>query len=221
MKEIENYLIEFGEELGKEGYSIVKAGVNTLFKAKGELAQYTIDSYKNVRFEIRLRDFAYEQEQLSDKQKQNFYENIDHTQLNYLFELLEQSRTTMFDLHAKILSKIYSNLIRNNGLNNFEIRLLATIDSFMEDDFETIWEIMNVYLLKHKNFNNIYLEEQSYMFYPTYTSLLNKCLNLSVVESHEIILVKDKHKFLNITFAEHVKDLYVILEDIGFKNVDI
>ncbi|NVJ54667.1 MAG: hypothetical protein HWD90_13340 [Campylobacteraceae bacterium] len=52
---IENYLISFGEELGKEGY---KAGVNTFCKAKGEMAAYTIDNYMNARFEIRLEDFA-------------------------------------------------------------------------------------------------------------------------------------------------------------------
>lgn len=35
--QISDYIVDFAEELSKEGYSIVKAGVNTFFKAKGEL----------------------------------------------------------------------------------------------------------------------------------------------------------------------------------------
>ena len=132
---IEKYLITFGDELGKESYSIVKAGVNTLFKAKGELAAYTIDNYMNTRFNIRIEDFAYEQDKLSENQKKNFYDNITYKQLNYLFELLDKARTSTYDLHSKILSKLYLNLLKNGDLNYIECTLISNIHSLVEFDF--------------------------------------------------------------------------------------
>jgi hypothetical protein len=134
MRNITNYLLDFTEELGKEGYSIVKAGVKTLYKAKGELAVYAIQSYMNTRFEIRLEDFAYEQDNLTKEQKENFYNNIDHEKLNFLFELLEKARTTAYDLHAKILSKLYGNFLRNSKLNYHEKTLLSNIDILNDED---------------------------------------------------------------------------------------
>lgn len=137
-RKIEDYLIEFGEDISKEGYSIVNAGVKTFFKAKGELAKYTIESYKDSRFEIRLEDFAYEQEKIDDKTKENFYKNINAKQLNYLFELLEKARTTTYDIHAKILSKIYGNFIRKGTLSYFESNLLSSLDTLNDYDIEYI-----------------------------------------------------------------------------------
>lgn len=134
MGNITDYIVDFTEELGKEGYSIIKAGVKTLYKAKGELAVYTIQSYMNTRFEIRLEDFAYEQDNLSDEAKKNFYKNIDHEKLNFLFELLEKARTLAYDLHAKILSKLYGNLIKNSKLNYHEKTLLSNIDILNDED---------------------------------------------------------------------------------------
>lgn len=133
--EISDYVLDFANELSKEGYSIIKAGVNTFFKAKGELVLYAIDSYIKTRFEIRLEDFAYEQDNLTKEQKENFYNSIDKKKLNYLFELLNKTRTTAFDLHAKILSKLYANLIKNKGLKYFEKVLLSSIESFNDEDF--------------------------------------------------------------------------------------
>ncbi len=76
---ISDYLLDFTEELSKEGYSIIKAGTNTFFKAKGDLAFYAIDSYIKTRFEIRLNDFAYEQDNLSNEEKENFY-NLEYAE---------------------------------------------------------------------------------------------------------------------------------------------
>lgn len=134
MGNITDYIVDFTEELGKEGYSIIKAGVKTLYKAKGELAVYTIQSYMNTRFEIRLEDFAYEQDNLSDEAKKNFYKNIDHEKLNFLFELLEKARTLAYDLHAKILSKLYGNLIKNGELSYHEKTLLSNINILNDED---------------------------------------------------------------------------------------
>ncbi|MDN5090989.1 hypothetical protein [Aliarcobacter butzleri] len=143
MKNITNYLLDFTEELGKEGYSIVKAGVKTLYKAKGELAVHAIQSYMNTRFEIRLEDFAYEQEKLSKEQKENFYKNINHKKLNFLFELLENARTTAYDLHAKILSKLYGNFLRKGELDYHEKTLLSNIDILNDEDLKYFHKVLN------------------------------------------------------------------------------
>lgn len=135
MSNITEYLEDFAKELGKEGYSIIKAGVKTFYKSIGELAAYTIDNYMNTRFEIRLEDFAFEQDNLRKDQKEYFYKNIDAKQLNFLFELLDKARISAYDLHAKILSKIFANLIKNGELNYYESALLANISSLNEVDF--------------------------------------------------------------------------------------
>jgi len=142
MKEIESYLTTFAEELGKESYSIVNAGVNTLIKTKGEIASYTIDCYMNSRFNIRLEDFTYEQEQLSSGQKKIFYESVDRKQLNYLFELLDKTRVSTYDLHAKILAKLYTKLILNKKLSYFESNLLSHIDILNEDDITSFYSFL-------------------------------------------------------------------------------
>ena len=127
MKQIENFLIAFGEEFGKELYCITSATVNTLIKVNGDIAAYTIDRYKNARFNVRLEDFTFEENQLSSEAKKNFYENITYKQLNYLFELFDKARNSTYDLHAKILSKIYSNLLKKGALSYQESALLSNL----------------------------------------------------------------------------------------------
>jgi hypothetical protein len=140
---MKDYLTMFVEEASKEGHSIVKAGVDILFKANGELAALTVDNYKNNRFNIRLEDFAYEQEQLSDEVKENFYKNITSEQLNYLFELLDKARTSTYDLHAKILAKLYANLLLNGNLNYYESSLLANINFLNDKDLIKVHSELN------------------------------------------------------------------------------
>lgn len=165
----ENYLISFGEELGKEGYSIVKAGVNTFYKAKGEMAAYTIDNYMNTRFEIRLEDFAYEQERLSKEQRKKFYENINVRQLNFLFELLEKARTSTYDLHAKILARLYSNLILNGNLNYHESTFLANINILNDEDLIKFYEVLNTFFNKKSIDIDIALMKKERLVFETNT----------------------------------------------------
>ena len=129
-----DYIVEFGEEIGKQSYSIVKAGVSTLYKAKGEVFSHAVSTYLNTRFEIRLEDFTYEQKKISKDTKKKFYTNIDERQLNFLFELLERSRTSTYDLHAKILARLYGNLILNGNLNYHESTFLANISILNDED---------------------------------------------------------------------------------------
>lgn len=137
-----NYLEIFVEELSKEGYSIVKAGVNTLLKNSVDTLLIASNSYINTRFEIRLEYFIHEQEQLTDEAKKDFYENINHTKLSYLFELLEKTRISTYDLHAKILANFYSNLLKNGDLNYHEKTFLSNIDILNDEDLIHFHKIM-------------------------------------------------------------------------------
>lgn len=76
--------------------------------------------------------------------KKEFYGNIDNKQLNYLFELLDKARTSTYDLHAKILAKLYGNLLKNRELNYFESDLLSHIDFLNDDDIESIYKFLSI-----------------------------------------------------------------------------
>ncbi len=169
-----NYLITFTEELAKEGYSIVKASVNTFFKSSADIVLIARDSYINTRFNIRLEDFAYEQENIGYEQKKFFYENIDNKKLNYLFELLDISRTSVYDLHAKILAKLYTSLIINGGLNYYESSLLSNIKTLTEEDFVYLHK-----LLKTNQTSPLYTNDSCQV------SAINKFIQIGVLSVSE------------------------------------
>ena len=225
MKTMEDYLITFGEELGKESYSIVKAGVNTFFKAKGELASYTLDSYINARLDIRMEDFAYEQNKLTDDERKIFYDNINYTQLNYLFELLNKARTSTFDIHAKILSKFYGHLLKQGDLSYFESNILSNITMLNEEDiciiFKELGEVFtsSVYQVEMK-----LSVEQSYETKRTFSTMnsasyyaFKKAIQIGIVrESNDIPgdLKNGKRLSENYYINEYTEEFYLILKDI-------
>lgn len=207
MNNITEYLTDFADELGKEGYSIVKAGVKTFYKAKGELAAYTIDNYMNTRFEIRLKDFTYEQEKLTSKQKENFYKNIDAKQLNFLFELLEKARTSTYDLHAKILARLYGNLVENGKLNYHESTLLANINIMNDEDFSKFYTLLDEFFRENcTDMDTVLMKEQSLNFkIETYTDLYiyDKLLRVGLIAETSIIDAG------NLTASGEVKLFYI------------
>lgn len=137
----EDYILEIAEDAAKQGHSIVKATLNTLFKVHGEdLVLSAKDTYFNERFKWRLEDFVAEEKNISEQDIKKFYENINYQQLNYLFELFDKARTSTFDLHAKILSKLYANLLQNSNLNYYESTLLVNITTLNEYDFTYLYD---------------------------------------------------------------------------------
>lgn len=219
---MENYLIKFGEELGKEGYSIVKASVNTFYKAKGELAVLTINNYINTRFEIRLEDFAYEQEKLTKEQKEKFYQDIDYKQLNFLFELFDKARTSTYDLHAKILAKLYGNLILNGKLNYHESTFLANINIMNDEDLIKFYELLNEFFI-HKGIDiDIAIMKQEILKFETKTymdiNIFDKLLRTGLIvdtnlgKGADLALYSGSSKDFYI--YSFTKDMYLILSEI-------
>lgn len=132
---IGDYTTEIVELASKEGYALIKAAASTLYKSKVEVASHFMHRFMEERFKIRLQDFIYEEERLSDRSKKKFYEDIDNEKINIIFDLLEKARTTTYDLHAKILAKLYSRLFQNGKLDYYEHALLANINSLSDLDF--------------------------------------------------------------------------------------
>ncbi len=213
--QISDYIVDFAEELSKEGYSIVKAGVNTFFKAKGELVSYAIDSYIKIRFEIRLEDFAHEQEKLTKEEKENFYNSIDNKKLNYLFELLNKARIIAFDLHAKILSKLYANLLKNGELKYFEKVLLSNIETLNDEDF-----------LIYKKAIKLFIDDEEKEYYTSQNyeeiASLYKFQNLGIISLDGNLHAfgnSDKHS-ITLRLNDYSKELYSILEEVTYNNKD-
>lgn len=211
-----NYIVDFAEELSKEGYSIVKAGVNTFFKSKGELVSYGIDTYMRIRFEIRLRDFTYEQEKLTKEERESFYKSIDNKKLNYLFELLNKTRISAFDLHAKILSKLYANLVKNQGLKYFEKVLLSNIESFTDEDFMIYKKVIKLFIED---------EEKEYYTSENYEEIasLYKFQNLGIIGLDGNLHAFGNNDKYSITLKlnDYSKEFYTILEKVIYSNDDV
>lgn len=205
----EDYILEIVEDVVKQGHSIVKATLNTLFKVHGgDLILSAKDTYFNERFKWRLEDFVAEEKNICDEDIKKFYENINHQQLNYLFELFEKARTSTFDLHAKILSKLYANLLQNRKLSYYESVLLSNINVLIEQDFLTFRNTLNN--IKDKN-----LTVHTRIPFTTQEELhsIQKFINLGILINHDVIYFDGlgKKEFLELYRTEFSLDLYHML----------
>ncbi|MGH1600823.1 hypothetical protein [Campylobacter majalis] len=141
-KNLGDYAAEVVEIVAKKGYPLAKALVCTLYKSKTDLLLYGIDKFTNERFKIRIKYFAHEEKELSEEKKKYFYEKINERNMSILVDLLEKARISTYDLHAKILAKLYSNLIQNDKLNYYEHALLANISSLSDLDFTYFYNLI-------------------------------------------------------------------------------
>lgn len=165
------------EEIEDESLSFVNAAAKTFYKAKGELVAFSIGNYMDSRFTKRIERFAKEENLLSPHQIKEFYESIDETNLDLLFELLDKTRTTTYDLHAKILSKIYRNFLSNKKLTYFETTLLSYINMLNEQDVSIFYVFINS--IRHMD-----KEERIPFKIANYEEMntFQKCIQLGVVK---------------------------------------
>ncbi|WP_418179743.1 hypothetical protein ACNSOO_04575 [Aliarcobacter lanthieri] len=119
------------EAIIDETVPVIKTVAKTLYNRHiGDV----INNYREYRFTQIQNRFIQEEELLSPEQVKNFYKDIDDAKLDLLFDLLNKARTTAYDLHAKILSKLYGNFLRNSKLNYHEKTLLSNIDILNDED---------------------------------------------------------------------------------------
>lgn len=131
-------IIEVAEDLAKTGYSIGSFACKYFYKVSSlEVLNDSMDAYKLSRFKQRLEYFTHEHENISNKEKEDFYSDLkNNTQnLDYLYEFIEKTRTSTYDIHAKILSKLSVSLIKRKGLNYYESSLVSNLSTLNEDDF--------------------------------------------------------------------------------------
>lgn len=126
----------------KNGSALIIAAVSTLYKSKVELASHFVHRFIYERFKIRLNDFVHEEKELNDEKNSKFYENISSDNINILFDLLEKARLSTYDLHAKILAKLYGKLLQNGKLDYYEHALLANINSLSDLDFIYFYDLI-------------------------------------------------------------------------------
>ncbi len=142
------YLELLLEEVEDKTVSFAIAAISTFYKAKGEIVSHAINNYQNVRFTKRIERFAEQEKLFSHKQIKDFYLSIDENKLDILFELFEKARTSTYDLHAKILAKLYGNFLKNGELDYHEKTFLSNIDILNEDDLYKFYNALEDFFKK-------------------------------------------------------------------------
>ncbi|MFY9088644.1 hypothetical protein [Arcobacter aquimarinus] len=185
------------EALIDETVPVIKTVAKTLYhRHVGD----AINNYREYRFTQIQNRFIEEEELLSSEQVKNFYKNIDNTKLDLLFDLLDKARTTAYNLHSKILSKLYGNFLRNGKLDYHEKTLLSNIDMLNDEDLIYFHKVLK------ENVSDINEAEikQIKISFPinTYTEhyIFEKIIRVGlIVESSDIDLgtITDKISILN------------------------
>lgn len=145
MGKIEDSAIEVIEEMSKMGYAVGTFAARVFYQVSNvEALKNGLDAFMHERFSQRLEYFIYEHDKIGNKEKESFYEDLkgNKQNLNYLYEFVEKSRTTTFDLHAKILARISVNLVKNKKLGYYESSLISNMNIFNESDFLMFFKML-------------------------------------------------------------------------------
>jgi hypothetical protein len=183
MEEIKYDIVDVVEDVTKVGYSIGVFACRFFYQVSNlEALKNSMDAYKVSRFSQRLEYFTHEHEKLTENEKKEFYQDLKSNKqnLNYLYEVIEQARTTTYDLHAKILAILSCSLIQNKEFNFFESSLLANLHTLTYEDFinyEQVLREIHVETLKKGN-NGVYgsvltFKTSDYRFYISIQNFLN------------------------------------------------
>ena len=202
------------EEASKFTYSIGKFAL-TYFYHSSDISNLKkgFDVFLSERFEQRLEEFSIAQKKLSNEQKKEFYNDLKYNKqnINFLFDFVEKSRTTSFEIHVKILAMLSVNFIINKNLNYHEICLISNINSFNEIDFKVLYELFKKNPLPEKAFLDgvFYTNDMKELI------AIKKFLNAGILSESKITNlghVKDKGLPVNFTTNEFSRDLYKILD---------
>lgn len=172
-------IVDAAEDASKVAYSIGVFSLKAFYQVSNlEALKNSWDAYAISRFSQRLEYFTFEHKKLSTQEKKDFYTDLSRNKqnLNYLYEFIEKSRTTIYDLHAKLLARLSVELIKNGQLNYYESNLLSNISQLNDLDLIKIHDE-----LKDKNLeetNTYTFKISNYQDYSTF----NKCLLFTFFE---------------------------------------
>lgn len=134
-------IIDIAEEIARESYNIGVFACKFFYKVSNlESLKNSMDDYVVNRFSQRLECFAHEHSKISDKEKKEFYDDLvtNDKNLNYLYEFIENARTTTYELQAKFLARLSVELIRNKTLKYQEAELINIVSQLNDIDFLSI-----------------------------------------------------------------------------------
>lgn len=215
-------LIDIVEDIAEEGYHIGKFACKFFYQVSNlEALKNSMDNYMLSRFSQRLKYFVYEHSKISDKVKQEFYKDLttNSRNLNYLYEFIENTRTTTYELQAKFLARLSVELIQNKTLQYQEVELIGIVSQLNDIDFISIKN--NLVLPKNRMESGYFKIEETEDYY-TY----RKCIKLEIFDE----MTKDNfrsnglplpsHDYNNNKFSKHAVHSHItnsfmkILDDI-------
>ncbi|MGB6329660.1 MAG: hypothetical protein WBF48_12115 [Halarcobacter sp.] len=160
MREQRYDIVDAAEDASKVGYSVGVFAAKAFYQVSGiEALKNSVDAYMLSRFSQRLEYFVHEHENLTYNEKKEFYDDLKSNKqnLNYLYEIIENTRTTTYELHAQILAKLSCKLIKNKEFNFYESSLLANLYTLTNEDFLTYKLVMNSLIKEEKkDINEMY-----------------------------------------------------------------
>jgi hypothetical protein len=204
------------EEAAKVGYATGKFAI-TYFWHSSNLANLKkgFDVFVTERLEQRLEEFALAQKDVTKEQKKEFYEDLKYNQqnLNFLYEFVEKTRVTSFELHVKILAALSVEFIANKDLNYYQICLLTNVNTFNEIDFQKLYEVLDEKYKSNENKKDTCTHTKD----PQKVIALNKFINAGVLSQSKMTNLgnlEDKGMPVDFAINEFSKELYEILDDI-------
>ncbi len=141
MNKQEYGIVEVVEDIAKVGYSIIIFASKFFYKVSNiEALKNSMDAFALSRFSQRFEYFTHEHDKLSDDEKEAFYEDLktNKQNINYLYEFVEKTRKSTFDIHAKIYAILSARLVKNKSLTYFENNLLTNMDILNFEDIKFI-----------------------------------------------------------------------------------
>lgn len=216
-------IVEVVEDIAKLGYSVSVFGAKLFYGVSNlENLKKAMNVFVAERFSQRLEYFVYEHDNLVKRVKEDFYNDLKNNSqnLNYLYEFIEKTRTTAYDIHAKLLARLSVNLIQNGKLNYLEESLLLNLNILTNDDIlkihrelkscDIIKKRYKFQILTHKDYY-LYQKCQQLGIFTHYTkpaiSVANG--NQSVALAEQVI--KDKEFLIN----EYTNDFFQVLDEIS------
>ena len=218
-------LLEAVEDASKINYSVGVFATKFFYQVSGINALVkSMDSYVLSRFSQRLEYYIYEHNNLSSKQKELFYNDLKNNQqnLNFLYEFIEKTRVTTFDLHARLLARLSVNLIKNNELSYFESNLLSNISTLNDVDIKKIYAFLKEHEYEESD-NEVDFKFDNFNCITTF----NKAIQIGIIDGQSSFGFASQEKKREILkkkvcfLTPSSKELFIILNEILRDDVDI
>ncbi|AXH14386.1 hypothetical protein CP985_05550 [Malaciobacter mytili LMG 24559] len=135
-------IVDMAENASAFGFSLGKGALKYIYKVSSlEALKDSFNAFDFERLLQRCEYFVYEHDKISENTKKEFYADLKHNtqNQNFIYEFVEKLRTTPFDLNARIVARLSSELVKNKSLNYYESIILTNIHMFNNIDWHKIY----------------------------------------------------------------------------------